>query len=361
MMIPDRMEPVPLAAVVPGLPLGPLPKGPWTASRLARWCAAQQNWDRIHYDQAYARDQAGLAERVVNGALKQHLLVQLLDGCFGGVARIARLAYRFTGPDFVGESLVVHGRVRSVDAVDGGRVLIRVDLGIRNVERDRDTTTGSATLVACADRAVTDDDLGALPASERLDESVRPALGPVPAAIAALLGTEFESITSAVPLELGRLYLFADAVGDLDPAYHAPGGGRPATAPPLFPIHALQQRPGTLPLSDRPEAMGREGVSEAGRNFGRRFGLPDRGAVNGGNDAEIHSLLAVGETVQASSRLLGASVKTGSQGAPMLLTTVLNTYRTTSGRLLLRERHTSIFRSVEPSAGVGNQPAPATA
>jgi len=338
---------VPLAAVAAGLALGPLPKGPWTASRLARWCAAQQNWDRIHYDQAYAQGRAGLAERVVNGALKQHLLVQLLDACFGDSARIARLAYRFSGPDFVGESLAVHGRVRSVETLDGGRSLIRVDLGIRNVERDRDTTTGSATLVARADSPVTDEDLRALPASERLDDAVHPAVGPVPAAIAALIGSEFESITSAVPLELGRLYLFADAVGGLDPRYHAPDAGRQPSAPPLFPIHALQQLPGTLPLSDRPEAMGREGVSEAGRNFGRRFGLPDHGAVNGGNDAEIHGLLAVGETVHADSRLLGASVKTGSQGAPMLLTTVLNTYRTTTGRLLLRERHTSIFRNYE--------------
>lgn len=342
-----------IAAFAPGMRLGPLRKGPWTASRLARWCAAQQNWDRIHYDQAYAQDVAGLAERVVNGALKQHLLVQLLDDAFGGAAPIARISYRFAGPDFVGESLEVHGRVRSVDPHDD-HLLIRVDLGIRNVERDRDTTTGSATLVVRADGAPARDAAAELPASERLDETVQPAVGPVPDALAALIGTEFESITSAVPLELGRLYLFADAVGGLDPAYHAPGDGRRATAPPLFPIHALQQLPGTLPLSDRPQAMGREGVSEAGRNFGRRFGLPDHGAVNGGNDAEIHGLLAVGETVQASSRLIGASVKTGSQGTPMLLTTVLNTYRTTTGRLLLRERHTSIFRNYEaPGSGAG--------
>jgi acyl dehydratase len=348
---PTRPQRTAIAAVAPGLALGPLHKGPWTASRLARWCAAQQNWDRIHYDQAYAQGPAGLAERVVNGALKQHLLVQLLDETFGGAARVARLAYRFSGPDFVGESLEVNGRVRSVDPHEGS-LLIRVDLAIRNVERGRDTTTGSATLVARTDGAPGPDPAAALPASERLDETVQPVAGPVPAALAALLGAEYETITSAVPLELGRLYLFADAVGGLDPAYHAPGDGRAPTAPPLFPIHALQQLPGTLPLSDRPEAMGREGVSEAGRDFGRRFGLPDHGAVNGGNDAEIHGVLAVGETVQASSRLIGASVKTGSQGTPMLLTTVLNTYRTTTGRLLLRERHTSIFRNYEaPRAG----------
>jgi acyl dehydratase len=343
---PTRPQHIAIAAVAPGLALGPLHKGPWTPSRLARWCAAQQNWDRIHYDQAYAQGPAGLAERVVNGALKQHLLVQLLDEAFGDAARLARIDYRFSGPDVVGESLEVHGRVLGVDRHDG-HLLIRVALAIRNLERGRDTTTGSATLVAREDGTPVPDPAAALPAAERLDETAQPVAGPVPAAIASLIGTEYASVTAAVPLELGRLYLFADAVGGLDPAYHAPADGRPPTAPPLFPIHALQQLPGTLPLSDRPEAMGREGVSEAGRDFGRRFGLPDHGAVNGGNDAEIHGLLAVGETVQAGSRLIGANVKTGSQGTPMLLTTVLNTYRTTAGRLLLRERHTSIFRNYE--------------
>lgn len=345
----DRTGRVDPRDAAPGLRLGPLTKGPWTASRLAKWCAAQQNWDRIHYDQAYAQGHAGLPERVVNGALKQHLLVQLLDQAFGDEAWLARLAYRFTGPDLVGESLQVHGTVRAVEPVEHGR-LLRVDLGIRNVERGVDTTVASA-LLACREPGDARDAAVPLPDAERLAETVAPVTGPVPTAIAQRVGSEVETITSALPLEASRLYLFADAIGDLDPKHWQWAEGRRVHAPPLFPLHALQPMPGALPLSDRPEAMGREGVNEIGRNFGRLFGLPDHGAVNGGNDVEIHSLLAVGETVRASSRLVGASVKTGAKGGSMLLTTVLNTYRTTAGRLLLRERHTSIFRHFVPQAG----------
>ena len=347
----DRTGRVDPRDAAPGLRLGPLTKGPWTASRLAKWCAAQPNWDRIHYDQAYAQGHAGLPERVVNGALKQHLLVQLLDEAFGDDAWLARLAYRFTGPDLVGDSLEVHGTVRGVEPFEHGR-LLRVDLGIRNVARGTDTTVASA-LLACRDRerSAVRDAAPPLPDAERLVETVAPVSGPVPPAIAERVGTEVETITSALPLDPSRLYLFADAIGSLDPKHWQWAEGRRVLAPPLFPLHALQPMPGSLPLSERPEAMGREGVNEIGRNFGRLFGLPDHGAVNGGNDVEIHSLLAVGETVRAASRLVGASVKTGAKGGSMLLTTVLNTYRTTAGRLLLRERHTSIFRHFVPQAG----------
>ena len=44
----------------PPVELPALRKGPWTSAHLVRWCAAQQNWDRIHYDQAYAQQVAGL-------------------------------------------------------------------------------------------------------------------------------------------------------------------------------------------------------------------------------------------------------------------------------------------------------------
>ena len=334
----------------PGAALPPLPKGRYTSSHLARWCAAQRNWDKIHYDLDYAQRVAGLRERVINGALKQHLLVQCLDEAFDALPWIRRIAFRFTGPDYVGERLEVRGTVRSV-LNDAGRPRVVVDLSIHNLEQDRATTTGWALLEwPHGDRR--DADPAALPPDFALDESVEPPSGPVPAAIAARVGAEDERIESAGPLDASRLRLFADAVGGLRPEHYDDAAGRAGrhgtvVAPPLFPIHGLEAHPGQWPLSEDPEALGREGVNEIGRNLSRRFGLPSRGIVNGGGDVEVFSLLRVGETVCAASTLAGASVKRSAQGGAMLLTTALNTYRTRDGRLLLKERQTTVHRHFE--------------
>lgn len=340
-------ESVPITA---GAMLRPLPKGPYSASQVVRWCAAQQNWDRIHYDLEYAQQYAGLKERVVNGALKQHLLVQFLETALPAGAWIRRLNFRFVGPDLIGEALEVHGTVRSVDESGMSRVIV-VDLGIRNVQQDKDTTAGWALVVLRGSRS-TDSDLPAMRLPEQfvLDESVEAATGPVPAEVAALVGTEAEQVESAYPLDLSRLRLFADAVGGLRPMYFNPGSGRESpygtvVAPPLFPVHGLEAEPDSLPLSNDPAAMGREGVNEIGRNLGRRFGFPSSGMVNGGSDIEITSLLRVGESVCATSRLLAANVKSSAKSGHMLLTTALNTYRTSTGRLLLKEKQTTVYRN----------------
>ena len=96
--------------------------------------------------------------------------------------------------------------------------------------------------------------------------------------------------------------------------------------------------------------MGRESVNEAGRHFARRFGFPANGMVNGGNETEIHSLLRQGETARATSRLLSARIRAGARGGDMLIATSLNTYGTTTGRLLLREKQLIIYRHFDRAA-----------
>jgi len=320
----------------------------FTSAHLVRWCAAQQNWDKIHYDADYARQFGGLSERVVNGALKQHLLVRFLVDAFDAKARIVRLNYKFGGPDFVGERLELGGRVVRTETVNALRCA-HVELQIRNPAQGNVTTTGNA-LVLLDTPSWSAADWTVLPAAWRLDESVEPADGAVPPDVQTLLGTEHEQVTSFCALDASRLRLFADAVSGLRPWHYdaraaAAAGLDAVVAPDLFPIHAIEPEPGTLPLSQAPIAMGREAVSEVGRNFARRFGFPGNGMVNGGNETEIHSPLRVGETACASSRLLSARVKTGTRGGDMLFTTGLNTYATTTGRLLMREKQLIIYRN----------------
>ena len=336
-----------------GQELKPLRAGPYTSAHLVRWCAAQQNWDKIHYDAAYAQKHGGLPERVVNGALKQHLLVKFLANAFEGNGRVARLDYKFAGPDLIGQALEVRGRVTRTEHVDGG-IAVHVELALHNLEQDKVTTPGAA-IVLIAGNSHDAINWDALPREWRLNETVEAEDTAVPAEVRALLGKDDEQLTSFCPLDLSRLRLFADAIGGLarhhfDPRAASEAGLDAVVAPPLFPIHALEAEPDTLPLSLDEAAMGRESVNEIGRNFARRFGFPGNGMVNGGNEVELNSLLRVGETASASSRLLSARVKSGSRGGDMLFTTSLNTYRTTSGRLLMREKQLIIYRNFNAHA-----------
>jgi acyl dehydratase len=338
--------------IVMGEKLPILSKGRYTSSHLVRWCAAQQNWDKIHYDESYAKHTAGMRERVINGGLKQHFLPQFIAQAFGSAAPVPRLGYNFAGPDFINESLEVRGHIERETMVGGQRCL-HLALEIWNLEQGKANT--KATALVLPDACWEFDhhaNSPTLPPELALDESIDAPDPAAPDYINALLGREVETVVSQYPLDMSRLRLFADAVGGLAPlhfdvkaGYDSVFGG--VVAPPLFPIHSLEATPGSLPLSTEPDAMGREAVNEVGRNLSRRFGFPGSGMVNGGNEVEIHSLLRTGETARASSTLVTARIKESRTSGKMLMTVSLNRYFALSGRLLMKERQTIIYRNFD--------------
>ena len=327
----------------------PFQTGPWTSSHIARWCAAQQNWDKIHYDLDYARDVAKLPHTIINGALKQHLIVQFLERSFPE-AWVWRIDYRFGGMDLVGQALEVHGRVSNVF----GAYLkwyVTVDFTIRNPDLGQDNTAGTAILIwkerPTSSQAV---DESSAPPDMYLDTAVRAPDPGLPQRVNEKLGSRLEFVESAYDIDLSRLRLFAEAVGGLSPKHFDPAspeakaaGG--VVASPLFPLHALEAIPGRLRLSTDPSAMGREGVNEVGRHMAGHFGFEI--AWNGGNKVQIHSLARAGERVMAESILAGAFSRVGKVGGRMLFFETLNRYATTAGRPLVTERQTMICRMSE--------------
>ena len=329
-----------------GTVLAPLDKPRFTEAHVVRWMGAQQNWDRIHFDQAFCRDVARLERPVINGALKQHLIVQFLAGAVPG-AWPWRIDYQFRGPDWVGEKLQVRGTVGASRPV-GDRVLLDVDVQLASLDRNEVTTRGRATLL--------------LPPG---DEPVLHALGfegPGELALPLLadqvdddtleaarewLGRELERRESKYPVDFSRLRLFADAVMDLDPVHFDPDVPSPwggVVAPPLFPLHGLEARPGTYPLSEARDSQGREAVNEVGRDLATRFGFRAAGGMNAGNRVQVHSLARAGERIAVTSTLVSARRRSGSRGGDMVFFESLNAYRTTEGRPLLTERQSTVVR-----------------
>ncbi|HSW19323.1 MAG TPA: MaoC family dehydratase N-terminal domain-containing protein [Ramlibacter sp.] len=335
-------------APVTGTALPPLDKPRFTAAHIVRWMAAQQNWDRIHFDQAFCRDIAKLEAPVINGALKQHLIVQFLARALPG-AWPWRVDYRFTGPDVVGHKLQVRGAT-GASHVAGGRTFLEVQLQIFNLDSGQVTTSGHAVVVLPHDGQPVLDALDlAAPEGLALPLDAAAPDAAAPAHINARLGAELDVRESRYPLDLSRLRLFADAVMELDPAHYDPAAPSPwgcVVAPPLFPLHGLEALPGAYPLGEAPDAQGREGVNEVGRDLGPLFGFSAAGGMNAGNRVQVHSLARVGERICARSTLVGARRRTGPRGGDMLFLESLNRYSEAGGRPLLTERQTAVLRLV---------------
>jgi acyl dehydratase len=328
--------------------------GPYTSSMLVKWAAAQQNWDRIHYDQQYCRDFAGLPAPVIHGGMKQHLLIRYLSEALGGLGWVRGLTIRYLGPDFVGETLELSATVEVLHGeTTGGGQIVSLAIEGRNCQQNKVSTAARA--VVCTGQNLASRDAAVVAGIDQYlapDSTQSPPCPAVSDRINALIGTRHEAMASVVPVDRSRLRLFADALGGVDPMHYDPAAGLASphgevVAPPLFPLHALESAPGTWPLSTDPEAMGREGVSEIGRNLARDHGFSNAGMVNGGSSFEIHDLARLGETISAQSVLMSVEHKQSRSG-PMLLTVALNSYATSSGRLLLREQQTTIYRNFQP-------------
>ena len=259
-----------------GVELPPLDKGPIGYKHLARWCAAQQNWDKVHYNQDYAREYGGLKDVYVNGAIKAQSVVQFLGASFDYRGWAWRVDTDFRGMDFAGERLVVRGTIEEV--VEAGRhVAARVGFRIRNRDRGADTTEGEAVVLldARGDHVVEVDDRD-LPDEWRVDTAVREAGEGVPDRIRGMVGRPVDAIESVIPVDLSRLRLMADAVMDVNPwHYHpekaarGPFGG--VVAMPLYPLHGLESWPDARPFGPR------SGDAGPGGRHGRRPSRP--GAV----------------------------------------------------------------------------------
>jgi len=337
------MQPVP----PPGASLPPLEKPRLTSTHILRWLAAQQNWDKIHFDQQFCRDVAELGAPVINGALKQHLIVQFLSDGLPG-AWPWRVDYRFVGPDYVGEKLRVQGKVMASQAI-GKQTFVSVQLEIFNIDREEVTTRGEAVVIMQDGQPMVEALEVHAPIGMGLPEHVTapdPAMAP---AVNARLGTQVDARASSYPIDLSRLRLFADAVMGLAPQHFDPEAGAASpwgavVASPLFPLHGLEAVPGALALSEDVRAQGREGVNEVGRDLAQMFGFESAGGMNAGNRVQIHSLARAGERIRVASTLVEARRRKGKRGGEMVFFETLNRYEEFGGRPLVTERQTVVVR-----------------
>ena len=102
------------AAVTVGEALPPVEKPPITTTQLVQYAGASGDFNRIHYDDPFARE-AGFPSVIAHGMLSMAFFGQLVADWAGAPQRVARLAARFRAVTFPGERVTVGGEVISRD------------------------------------------------------------------------------------------------------------------------------------------------------------------------------------------------------------------------------------------------------
>ncbi|MPZ88941.1 MAG: hypothetical protein GEU81_12885 [Nitriliruptorales bacterium] len=115
----------------------------YAAVELFLFSAASWHPHRVHFDQAYTRDVEGHTDILVHGPLQAVHLFQSLTSALDGQARLASVSYRHRGVLYVGESVVIRGRVSEVD---DERRKATVEMWMEKEGSGEQTTTGKAML-----------------------------------------------------------------------------------------------------------------------------------------------------------------------------------------------------------------------
>lgn len=131
--------------LIKGQTLPELRKGPITTLHLMRWSAAIENWHRIHYDIAFAKEHEVLPDLPVQGTWKQHIIHQMLKDWAGPRGWVSRIKYQYRALDLCNDSLTVGGEIVDLySAHDLGYV--KASIWINN-QRGVTSTTGEASVV----------------------------------------------------------------------------------------------------------------------------------------------------------------------------------------------------------------------
>jgi acyl dehydratase len=129
------------ADVSVGEVLPPVERPPITTTQLVQYAGASGDFNRIHYDDPFARE-AGFPSVIAHGMLSMAFFGQLVADWAGDPGRVARLSVRFRAVTFPGDRITVGGEVIARD--EAART-VALKLWARKSD-DTVTLEGSATV-----------------------------------------------------------------------------------------------------------------------------------------------------------------------------------------------------------------------
>jgi acyl dehydratase len=110
-----------------GAELPSLCKGPVTRQMLVEWCAAENDYFPLHYDERMAR-QMSLPGTPIQGTYRYALMGQMIcrwlqTRATAGAGSLVRIGATYRGLDLEGDVITARGRISGVAAVPGGEAL----------------------------------------------------------------------------------------------------------------------------------------------------------------------------------------------------------------------------------------------
>jgi len=132
-----------LRDLVVGQALGPIERAPITTRQLVEYAGASLDFNRIHYDDPFARA-GGHPSVIAHGMLSMAFLGQLAASLTGGPGPIRELKARFRAVAYPGDVLRVSGVVKAVRAA-GPAVVVELELTAKRADGTV-LLDGSATL-----------------------------------------------------------------------------------------------------------------------------------------------------------------------------------------------------------------------
>jgi acyl dehydratase len=122
-----------------GYELPALRRGPITRQHLVEWCAAENDYNPLHYDERVA-ERMSLPGTPIQGTLKFALLGQLIQRWVGRRGALKRISASYRGLNLEGEVIIARAKVRNVE---GGNVTL--DIWVENEAGTR-STAGEAVV-----------------------------------------------------------------------------------------------------------------------------------------------------------------------------------------------------------------------
>ena len=126
-----------------GQELPALIKGPVTRQMLVEWCAAENDYYHLHYDERVAAAM-NLPGPPIQGTFRYALLGQMIRRWAGRDAVLERIGVDYRGLDLEGDTISACGTVRRIEQTDTG-VRVELDIWIENQKGER-STQGTASV-----------------------------------------------------------------------------------------------------------------------------------------------------------------------------------------------------------------------
>ena len=117
----------------------PLRKGPITRQHLVEWCAAENDYYPLHYDERVA-ERMKLPGAPIQGTLKYALMGQLIQRWMGQGGMLERISASYRGLNLEGEVIIARAQVKSIEGS-----IVTFDIWIENEAAAR-STNGEAVV-----------------------------------------------------------------------------------------------------------------------------------------------------------------------------------------------------------------------